>query len=199
MTKEQILALIDAKIAGQGTNIDAGSALPEILSGILGLIPDGALTTSPQELTDGQQEQVLENLALTDVLRSSEQSLTDAQKEQARTNIGVPTQVQHEIEIVGTNPDSEQPVDRQTFKTYIKIDGEQLPDLFDWNTVTTDWKIKYTGSQNFIGEFNISAIQRFEEAIKIFFGSNLGSSAGITGALLLYWGDVEYYSIVSEI
>ena len=40
MTKEQILALIDAKIAGQGTNIDAGSALPEILSGILDLIPE---------------------------------------------------------------------------------------------------------------------------------------------------------------
>ena len=40
MTKQEILALIDAKIAGQGTNIDAGSALPEILSGILGLIPD---------------------------------------------------------------------------------------------------------------------------------------------------------------
>lgn len=199
MTKEEILALINAKIAGQGTNIDAGSALPEILSGILGLIPDGALTTSPQELTEGQQEQVLENLALTDVLRFSEQSLTDAQKEQARTNIGIPTQVQHEIEIVGTNPDSEQPVNWQTFKTYIKIDGEQVADLFDWNTVTTDWKIKYTGAPNFIGEFNISAIQRSEEAVHIYFGSTIGSSFGVTGGLLLDWGEMEYYSIVSEV
>ena len=38
MTKEEIIALIDAKIAGQGTNIDAGSALPGILKGILDLI-----------------------------------------------------------------------------------------------------------------------------------------------------------------
>lgn len=37
MTKDEIIALIDAKIAGQGTNIDAGSALPEILNGILDL------------------------------------------------------------------------------------------------------------------------------------------------------------------
>lgn len=40
MTKQEILALINAKIAGQGTNIDAGSALPGILSGILDLIPE---------------------------------------------------------------------------------------------------------------------------------------------------------------
>lgn len=36
MTKEQIFALIDAKIAGQGTNVDAGGALVEILSAIAG-------------------------------------------------------------------------------------------------------------------------------------------------------------------
>lgn len=36
MTKEQIFALIDAKIAGQGTNVDAGGALAEILSVIAG-------------------------------------------------------------------------------------------------------------------------------------------------------------------
>ena len=34
MTKEQIQALIDAKIAGQGTNVDAGGALAEILSAV---------------------------------------------------------------------------------------------------------------------------------------------------------------------
>ena len=36
MTKEQIFALINAKIAGQGTNVDAGGALAEILSALAG-------------------------------------------------------------------------------------------------------------------------------------------------------------------
>lgn len=37
MTKEEIKALIDAKIAGQGSAVDTGSALPAILNGILEL------------------------------------------------------------------------------------------------------------------------------------------------------------------
>ena len=37
MTKEEIQALIDAKIAGQGSAIDIGGALPAILGGILEL------------------------------------------------------------------------------------------------------------------------------------------------------------------
>lgn len=37
MTKEQIQALIDAKIAGQGSAVDVGGALPAILSEILNL------------------------------------------------------------------------------------------------------------------------------------------------------------------
>ena len=37
MTKEEIQALIDATIAGQGSAIDAGGKLPAILSGILAL------------------------------------------------------------------------------------------------------------------------------------------------------------------
>ena len=41
MTKQQILAEIAAKIDGQGSAIDAGSALPGILRGILDLIPEG--------------------------------------------------------------------------------------------------------------------------------------------------------------
>lgn len=45
MTKEQILALVSSKIEGQGNQIDAGSALPEILRGILDLVSEqvGAL------------------------------------------------------------------------------------------------------------------------------------------------------------
>ena len=41
MTKDEIKALIAAKIAGQGTNVDAGSVLPTILNGIIDLIPSG--------------------------------------------------------------------------------------------------------------------------------------------------------------
>lgn len=37
MTKEEIQALIDAKIEGQGTMVDVGGALPAILSEILNL------------------------------------------------------------------------------------------------------------------------------------------------------------------
>lgn len=39
MTKEQILALVSSKIEGQGNQVDTGSALPEILRGIMDLIP----------------------------------------------------------------------------------------------------------------------------------------------------------------
>lgn len=39
MEKEQILALISSKIEGQGNQVDTGSALPEILRGIMDLIP----------------------------------------------------------------------------------------------------------------------------------------------------------------
>lgn len=38
MTKDEIIAAIDAKIAGQGKQIDAGSVLPEILKGIVSLV-----------------------------------------------------------------------------------------------------------------------------------------------------------------
>ena len=40
MTKEEILAMISEKIAGQGTNVDGGGALNDILKGIVGLIPE---------------------------------------------------------------------------------------------------------------------------------------------------------------
>lgn len=44
MTKNEIKALVAAKIAGQGTMVDAGGALPTILSEIIELIPSGTLT-----------------------------------------------------------------------------------------------------------------------------------------------------------
>ena len=45
MTKEQLLALIDAKIAGQGSAVDAGGALPAILSAL-------SEAAAPIEVTD---------------------------------------------------------------------------------------------------------------------------------------------------
>lgn len=49
MTKEEIAAMIAAKIEGQGTNVDAGSALPAILNGILELIPDAPIQANLRE------------------------------------------------------------------------------------------------------------------------------------------------------
>lgn len=40
MTKEEIKALVAAKIAGQGSAIDAASVLPDILNGIIDIIPE---------------------------------------------------------------------------------------------------------------------------------------------------------------
>lgn len=42
MTPQEIQALINAKIAGQGSAVDVGGALPQILSGILELAQSGA-------------------------------------------------------------------------------------------------------------------------------------------------------------
>lgn len=40
MTKEEIKALISAKVAGQGNQIDIAGVLPSVLEGIIGLIPE---------------------------------------------------------------------------------------------------------------------------------------------------------------
>lgn len=45
MTAQEIQALIDAKIAGQGSAVDVGGALPQILSGILEIAQSGAQKT----------------------------------------------------------------------------------------------------------------------------------------------------------
>lgn len=55
MTKQQILAEIAAKIDGQGSAIDAGSALPGILRGILDLIP-AEQVNSDWDATEGVAE-----------------------------------------------------------------------------------------------------------------------------------------------
>ena len=71
MTRQEIQALIDAKIKGQGTAVDAGSVLPAILTGILDLIEQGggggtadAVQYIPQELTEPQQMQARKNQGL---------------------------------------------------------------------------------------------------------------------------------------
>lgn len=55
ITKEQIIALIDAKIAGQGSAVDVGGALPAILKGITDLIPEsvGDSVAWEQIVTEG--------------------------------------------------------------------------------------------------------------------------------------------------
>lgn len=52
MTPQEIQALINAKIAGQGSAVDVGGALPQILSGILELAQAGENAPKPIVITD---------------------------------------------------------------------------------------------------------------------------------------------------
>lgn len=52
MAPKEIQALIDAKIAGQGSAVDVGGALPQILSGILELAQAGSDAQKPIILSD---------------------------------------------------------------------------------------------------------------------------------------------------
>lgn len=47
MNKEQIKALVASKIAGQGTQVDLGGALPTILDAIVDAIPEGGGGNEP--------------------------------------------------------------------------------------------------------------------------------------------------------
>lgn len=66
MTKEEIQALINAKIAGQGSAIDAGGALPTILSEIL-------------ELASSSPENPLKTITVAELPNSSLQDYTKEQ------------------------------------------------------------------------------------------------------------------------
>lgn len=93
MTKDEIIALIDAKIAGQGTNIDAGSVLPKILKGLADLIPakdqipvvtiNGKLVSGFIEITNEQEEALFWTpiLQFNGLFYPVMSSLTQAQKE----------------------------------------------------------------------------------------------------------------------
>ena len=52
MNKQQILTEISVKIAGQGSAVDAGSALPGILSSITNLIPESGGGDEPLDVAD---------------------------------------------------------------------------------------------------------------------------------------------------
>lgn len=73
MTKEEIAALVAAKIEGQGTAVDAGSALPAILYGILGLI----VPPTPEETF--AQLSVATDLEPAAIIAASNTGLTKAQ------------------------------------------------------------------------------------------------------------------------
>ncbi len=61
MDKQQLIALINAKIAGQGTNVDAGGALAEILLALAG-------ASAPIEVADitGLTDEQLDSLNVGD-------------------------------------------------------------------------------------------------------------------------------------
>lgn len=83
MTKEEVKALIKAKIEGQGSAIDAASVLPAILNGIIDLIDGGGGGTSdavqyvPQTLTEAQQMQARKNQGLYYTETSPEQLVVE--------------------------------------------------------------------------------------------------------------------------
>lgn len=52
MTKDEIKALVAAKIAGQGSAIDAASVLPTILDAIVDAIPEVTPAPTPAEMLD---------------------------------------------------------------------------------------------------------------------------------------------------
>ena len=52
MTKDEIKALISAKVAGQGDQVDAGGALAEILNGIIDAIPSGDADAAIVDLSE---------------------------------------------------------------------------------------------------------------------------------------------------
>lgn len=69
MTKEQIQALIDAKIAGQGSAVDVGGALPTILSEILNLasnppVPQKRVLSILSTVQNGTVEEALAAIRL---------------------------------------------------------------------------------------------------------------------------------------
>lgn len=55
MTKDEIKALISAKVAGQGDQVDAGGALAEILNGIIDAIPSGDADAAIVDLSGYKQ------------------------------------------------------------------------------------------------------------------------------------------------
>lgn len=65
MTKEEIQALIDAKIAGQGSAIDIGGALPAILGGILELATQSGPVSWEFRLIRGEPYTTWESVNMT--------------------------------------------------------------------------------------------------------------------------------------
>lgn len=61
MTKQEIQALIDAKIAGQGSAVDVGGALPTILHEILEMAAGGENVQSNWDETNTESPQYIQN------------------------------------------------------------------------------------------------------------------------------------------
>ena len=65
MTKQEIIALIAAKIEGQGSQVDVGGGLPKILKGIIDLIQPAPEPIEPEPLVvDGTVEESVEESEL---------------------------------------------------------------------------------------------------------------------------------------
>lgn len=69
MTKDEIKALVAAKIAGQGSMVDVGGGLPTILNEIIDLIPEGG--------GGGFEPLVIEGRVVEDVIMVDDSDLYD--------------------------------------------------------------------------------------------------------------------------
>lgn len=75
MTREEIIALIDAKIAGQGSAVDVGGALPAILKGLADLAGQGGGGTYiGPDMPESDQMDIRRNLSLYNSMYAQEET-----------------------------------------------------------------------------------------------------------------------------
>lgn len=181
MTKDEIKALIAAKIAGQGTNIDAASVLPSILEGIIDLIPT---LPEPYELPVATDEvlggvKVGENLSITEggVLSAKApvydfKGLTLSSQTPYEVTEAIKEEIEHSVAVTGI-------VSEGAF-----VLSEVLPRIFD-RGIFSDTGQRY-------------AVSRFYAAFGIIEFDDTGVLNSYTG-LALYRGiDDKFYIVVIE-
>lgn len=116
MNKEQIQALIDAKIAGQGTMVDVGGALPTILTEILNLASAGQNVQPDWNQQNNTEPDYIKNKPVTHVL----EVLEEAEDETSLAEV-LPL-----LKFDGETPTVEQLKSINPLNTIVEYDGKKL-------------------------------------------------------------------------